>query len=180
MIYIVTAIASIIQIILIILVKGVSIELIPLGIILGIFTYISIRDYQTGYISIPLNFTLLGLAVVYAIMIKTFPIINLVCFTVPFILIETIYQLFFNKEKDEDKFLIGGGDIVLFASLSLILSTVFGMLYMFFISSLLTLIVSKIKKKNIIPYAPFLQIGMLISYLSTPAMLRFLFGSLML
>lgn len=175
MIYLVTTIVSIIQIFLIIFVKGLALELIPLGLILYIFTYISIKDYQTGEISIVLNFTLLGLAVVYAIMIKTFPIINLVCFTLPFILIEAIYQLFFNKEKDDDKFLIGGGDIILFASLSLILSTVFGMLYMFFISSLLTLIVSKIKTKKIIPFAPFLQIGMLVSYLSTPMLIKLLF-----
>lgn len=178
MIYLATAIVSIIQIILIILVKGLALELIPLGLILCIFTYISIRDYQTGYISIPLNFILLGLAIVYAVMIKTLPIINLLCFTVPFILIETIYQLFFNKEKDDDKFLIGGGDIVLFASLSLILSTVFGMLYMFFVSSLLSLIVSKIKTKKIIPFAPFLQIGMLVSYLSTPVVIGLLFGNI--
>lgn len=178
MIYLATAILSIIQIIFIILVKGLAVELIPLGLILCIFTYISIRDYQTGEISIALNFTLLGLAIIYAIMIKTFPIINALCFTIPFILIETIYQLFFNKEKDDDKFLIGGGDIVLFVSLSLILSNVFAMLYMFFVSSLLSLIVSKIKTKKIIPFAPFLQIGMLVSYLSTPTVMGLLFGGI--
>ena len=178
MIYLATAIVSIIQIILIVLAKGLVLELIPLGLILCIFTYISIRDYQTGEISIVLNFMLLGLAIIYAIMIKIFPIINVVCFTVPFILIESVYQLFFNKEKDEDKFLIGGGDIVLFASISLVLSTVFSMLYMFFVSSLLSLIVSKIKTKRIIPFAPFLQIGMLVSYLSTSIVQKLLFFSL--
>lgn len=175
MIYLATAILSIIQIVLVILTKGLTLELIPLGVIFCIFTYISIRDYQTGEISIPLNFIILGLAVVYAFMIKAVPVINVLCFTVPFILIESIYQLFFNKEKDENKFLIGGGDIVLFASISLILSSVFAMLYMFFVSSLLSLIVSKIKIQKIIPFAPFLQIGMLISYLTTPAVIGFLF-----
>jgi len=47
------------------------------------------------------------------------------------------------------------------------------------VSSLLSLIVSKIKTKKIIPFAPFLQIGMLVSYLSMTTVIGLLFGGIM-
>lgn len=142
-------------------------EYIVLAVVLIIFTYISIKDWKTGFISILLNFIILGLSIAYTILVKTTLISNLIklaIFVAPFILTELIYQLFFNKAKDEEKFLIGGGDIILFASISLILST-FGMMMMFFFACLASLVVAGIIKERRVPFAPFLEFGMIIAIL---------------
>jgi hypothetical protein len=48
--------------------------------------------------------------------------LNLLCFVAPFILLEFVFQKFVNKEKDDDRFLVGGGDIILFGAMSFLLS----------------------------------------------------------
>jgi len=132
-----------------------------------IYTYIAIKDWKTGFISLILNFSIFILSIIYAFINKTNLtgiLLNLLIFVVPFILIEFIFQVFGNKEKDEEKFLIGGGDIILFASMSIILS-LFGMVVMFFFASLSSLIAGKITNKKRIPFAPFLEFGFLIACL---------------
>ena len=78
------------------------------------------------------------------------------------LLIEAFFQLAINRGKDPEKFLVGGGDIFLFASMSMLLST-FGMMIMLFFACLFSLIASKIIKKSLIHFAPFIQIGLLIA-----------------
>ena len=124
-----------IQCILAILIKGFSIPLLVLFVLLGIFTYISLEDWKTGEISVILNVIIFVFATIYAVIsnleIKTIGF-NLLVFVLPFILIEAIFQVFINRGKDEDRFLIGGGDIILFASMSMILSTTNMMVMLFF------------------------------------------------
>ena len=130
-----------------------------------IYTYVAIKDWKTGLISIKLNFLILFLSIFYAFLNNANIegiLINFLIFVLPFILIEIIFQLFFNKEKDDDKFLIGGGDILLFISMSIVLN-LFGMMIVFFFASLSSLIVAKIVKKKKIPFAPFLEFGFLIA-----------------
>lgn len=154
-----------IQCILITLIKGFTFPLLVLLILLGIFTYISLEDWKTGEIDIRLNIIVFILATIYAYMsvfeIKT-TIFNLLVFVLPFILLETIFQVFINRGKDEEKFLIGGGDIILFASMSMLLD-VRGMMVMLFFASLFSLITSKIINKTMVHFAPFIQIGLLIA-----------------
>lgn len=157
------------------------IQYIILILIFLIFTYIAIKDWQTGLISIPLNFILLGFSVLYAVL-ERIPIsdilIRFLLFVLPFILIEAIFQIFFNKEKDENRFLIGGGDIILFASISLILSA-FGMIIMFFLASLGSVIVSGILKIKRVPFAPFLEIGLIIAYFFSENIMNGLINSIL-
>jgi prepilin signal peptidase PulO-like enzyme (type II secretory pathway) len=79
---------------------------------------------------------------------------------VPFVLIETIFQLCINRGKDEERFLVGGGDMILFATMSLLLSLP-NMIIMLFVACFISLVVSKIIKKTLIHFAPFIQIGFL-------------------
>lgn len=156
---------SLIQILLIIATKGFSYPLLLLFLMIGVFSYISIEDWKTGFISVPLNiitFLLAGLfAFFYNMSLKTIGI-NFLCFVLPFIVIETVFQLFINK--DDEKFLIGGGDIILFASMSLIFSS-FNMACMLFFACLMSLITSKIIRKTLVHFAPFIQTGFLIAFL---------------
>lgn len=162
---ILTFIFSLIQIILIVAIEGFSYPLLLLFFILFILSYISIEDWKTGLISISLNVATFILAGLFAffnnIELKVIGI-NLLCFVLPFILIEAIFQLFINK--DEERFLIGGGDIILFATMSLILST-FNMCVMLFFACLLSIIASKIIKKSLVHFAPFIQVGFLVAFL---------------
>ena len=140
-------------------------DILILIIIFAIYSYIAIIDWKTGLISLKLNSLILILSILYAVINKiniTGILINFLIFVLPFIIIEFVYQIFVNKEKDEDKFLIGGGDIILFASMSIVLS-LFGMMVMFFFSSLASLITAKIVKEKRIPFAPFLEFGFLIA-----------------
>ena len=161
------SITFLIQCILIILIKGFSIPLLVLFVLLGIFTYISLEDWRTGEISVSLNVIVFFLATVYAVIsrieIKTIGC-NLLVFVLPFILIELIFQVFINRGKDVDKFLIGGGDIILFASMSMILNS-YQMMIMLFFASLFSLITSKVINKTMVHFAPFIQIGLLIAFL---------------
>jgi len=162
---ILTFIFSLIQISIIIAVKGFSYPLLLLFFMLFILTYISIEDWKTGLISITLNILTFIFSGLFAFFsnsdIKTIGI-NLLCFVLPFIIIEAIFQLFINK--DEERFLVGGGDMILFGTMSLILST-FNMCVMLFFACLMSLIVSKVIKKSLIHFAPFIQIGFLVAFL---------------
>lgn len=162
-----TFILFLIQCVFVTTIKGFSYPLLLLFFILGILTYISIIDWRTGLISVELNISVLVLSMLYAFfsntLIKTIGI-NLLCFVLPFILIETIFQLFINRGKDPEKFMVGGGDMFLFASMSMILST-FNMMIMLFFACLFSLITSKVIKKSLIHFAPFIQIGLLIALL---------------
>ena len=164
---ILTFIFSLIQIFIILAVKGFSYPLLLVFFILGILTYISIEDWKTGLISISLNFSIFVLAGIYAFLsnmeLKEIGI-NFLCFVLPFIIIEAVYQLFINRGKDPERFLVGGGDIILFATMSLILST-FNMAVMLFIACLMSIIASKIIKKSLVHFAPFIQAGFLVSFL---------------
>ena len=156
-----------IQCILVTLIKGFSIPLLVLFILLGVFTYISLEDWRTGEISFVLNLGIFILSIIYAVIsrfeIKTIGF-NLLIFVLPFILIEAIFQLFINRGKDEERFLIGGGDIILFGSMSMILSTT-NMMVMLFFACLFSLITSKIINKTMVHFAPFIQVGLLIAFL---------------
>jgi len=168
---------SLIQIILITAIKGFSYPLLPLFFMLGILTYISIEDWKTGLISVTLNFITLTLAGIYAFLTNmslTVIGINLLCFVLPFILIEVVFQLFINRGKNEDRFLVGGGDMILFAAMSLILST-FNMCVMLFVACLFSIIASKIIKKSLIHFAPFIQMGFLTAFLLGDAIMKILF-----
>ena len=164
---ILTFIFSLIQIIAIVAIKGFSYPLLLLFFMLIILTYISIEDWKTGLISVVLNFTTLGLAGVYAfftnVSLKVIGL-NLLYFVLPFIIIEAIFQLFINRGKDEERFLVGGGDMILFATMSLILST-FNMCVMLFVACLMSLVVSKIINKSLVHFAPFIQVGFLVAFL---------------
>lgn len=162
-----TCIFSLIQIITIIAIEGFSYPLLLLFFMLFILSYISIEDWRTGFISIPINVGAFIFAVLFAffnnIELKVIGI-NLLCFVLPFILIEAIFQLFINRGKDEERFLIGGGDIILFTTMSLILSS-FNMCVMLFFACLMSIIASKIIKKSLVHFAPFIQVGFLIAFL---------------
>lgn len=161
------SITFLIQCILIILIKGFSIPLLVLFVLLGIFTYISLEDWKSGEISVGLNVIVFILSIIYAVIsnleIKTIGF-NLLVFVLPFILIEAIFQLFINRGKDEERFLIGGGDVILFASMSMVLSTT-NMMVMLFFACLFSLITSKVINKTMVHFAPFIQSGLLIAFL---------------
>lgn len=164
---ILTIILTVLEIVLILAIKNFSYSLLLIFVMLPILTYISIVDWKTGLISIFLNFLTLGIAIAAAFLMQmriSVIGLNLAVFVLPFILLESIYQIFFNKEKDEDKFLIGGGDIVLFATMSLVLTTV-EMMIMLFFASLGSLIASKIIGKTKVHFAPFVLIGFIIAFL---------------
>ena len=156
---------SLIQIVLITIIKGFSYPLLLLFFMLTILSYISIEDWKTGLISIPLNVAVLCISSIFAFLkgaeLKTIGI-NLLFFVIPFILLETIFQLFINK--DEERFLIGGGDIILFATMSFVLST-FDMCVMLFLACLMSIVASKIIKKSLVHFAPFIQTGFLVAFL---------------
>lgn len=162
-----TFIFSLIQIFIIVAIKGFSYPLLLLFLMLGVLTYISIEDWKTGLISISLNVITFILAGVFAFF-NNIPLkvigINFLCFVLPFILIEVIFQLFINRGKDEERFLVGGGDMILFATMSLILST-FNMTVMLFFACLMSLVASKIIKRTLVHFAPFIQVGFLIAFL---------------
>lgn len=164
-----------IQCILVTLIKGFSIPLLVLFALLLLLTYISLEDWRTGEISVKLNIAVFILSVIYAIVsvfeIKTI-VFNLLVFVLPFILIEAFFQIFINRGKDEEKFLIGGGDIILFASMSMVLSTI-GMSIMLFFACLFSLITSKIINKSMVHFAPFIQIGLLIAVLVGDKIINF-------
>jgi len=174
---ILTSIFSLIQIITIIAIEGFSYPLLLLFLLLFILSYISIEDWKTGLISIPLNvgtFIFAGLFAFFNnIELKVIGI-NLLCFVLPFIAIEIIFQLFINRGKDEERFLIGGGDMILFSTMSLILST-FNMCVMLFVACLFSIIASKIIKKSLIHFAPFIQMGFLTAFLLGDAIMKILF-----
>ena len=162
---ILAVIFTLIQIILITMIKGFSYPLLLLFFIVGILSYISIEDWKTGFISIPLNVITFVLAIGYAFCCGSgFKVIllNILCFVVPFILLETIFQLFINK--DDERFLIGGGDIILFATMSMMLTT-FEMCVMLFTACLMSIVASKIIKKSMVHFAPFVQVGFLAAFL---------------
>ena len=164
---ILTFIFSLIQIITIIAIEGFSYPLLLLFFMLFILSYISIEDWKTGFISITLNVAVFIIAGVFAFFNNSdlrVGGINLLCFVLPFIAIETIFQIFINKEKDEDRFLVGGGDMILFATMSLILSS-FNMCVMLFVACLMSIIASKIIKKSLVHFAPFIQVGFLVAFL---------------
>lgn len=156
-----------IQCIVITLIKGFSFPLLVLFTLLLIFTCVSFEDWKTGEISVGLNVAIFILSIIYAA-ISNFDIkvigFNLLVFVLPFILTETIFQVFINRGKDEERFLIGGGDIILFASMSMLLSTV-NMMVMLFFACLFSLIASKIINKTMVHFAPFIQMGLLIAFL---------------
>lgn len=160
---ILTFVLSLIQIILIIAIKGFSYPFLLLFLLLIVLTYISIEDWKTGFISIPLNILVVALAGIFAFFnslnIKMIGF-NFLFFVVPFILLETVFQLLINRGKDEDSFLVGGGDILLFVAMSLLFTTP-NMVIMLFVSCLMSLIASKIIKKSLIHFAPFIQFGLL-------------------
>ncbi len=160
-----TFVLFLIQCILVTAIKGFTYPLLLLFLVFGIFTYISIIDWRTGLISVELNIGVFVLSALYAFFssmsLKVIGI-NFLCFVLPFILIEAFFQLVINRGKDPEKFLVGGGDIFLFASMSMLLST-FGMMIMLFFACLFSLIASKIIKKSLIHFAPFIQIGLLIA-----------------
>jgi len=162
-----TFILGIIQLILIMAIKGFNYPLLPLFILLPILTHISIEDWKTGLISLELNIVVFILSVIYSVCIgidiKAIGI-NLLIFVLPFILLELIFQLFINKGKDEERFLIGGGDMILFASMSFILN-LSNMVIMLFIACLASLVASKVIKKSLVHFAPFIQIGFLTAFL---------------
>ena len=161
---ILTIILTLIQIIIITIIKGFSYPLLLLFLMLLIFSYISIEDWKTGEISIPLNIATFVLAGLYSFFsgwnLKVIGL-NLLCFVLPFIILEVLYEIF---SKDKEKFLIGGGDIILFASMSLILSP-FNMCVMLFFACLMSIIASKIIKKTLVHFAPFIQAGFLTAFL---------------
>lgn len=162
---IVSIVFSLIQFILIIAIKGFSYPLLLLFVMLGVLTYISIEDWKTGLISVSLNVVTFLTACLYAVFSGVdFKVVgvNLLCFVLPFIVIEAVFQLFINK--DEERFLVGGGDMILFATMSVILTT-FNMAVMLFFACLMSLIVSKIIKKSLVHFAPFIQVGFLIAFL---------------
>lgn len=162
---IVSVVLSLIQFILIIAIKGFSYPLLLLFVMLGILTYISIEDWKTGLISVSLNVITFLTACLYVVLNGVdFKVagINLLCFVLPFIIIEAVFQLFINK--DEERFLIGGGDMILFATMSVVLTT-FNMAVMLFFACLMSLIASKIIKKSLVHFAPFIQVGFLIAFL---------------
>jgi len=67
-----------------------------------IYTYIAIKDWKTGFISLILNFSIFILSIIYAFINKTNLtgiLLNLLIFVVPFILIEFIFQVFGNKKR---------------------------------------------------------------------------------
>jgi len=164
---ILTSVLGIIGISLIMAFKGFSYPLLPLFVLFFILTYISIEDWKTGLISITLNVLTFICGGIYAFFegvdIKTVGI-NLLVFVLPFILIETIFQLFINRGKDEERFLVGGGDMILFGTMSLVL-TFPEMVIMLFVSCLMSLITSKIINKSLVHFAPFIQIGFLVAFL---------------
>ena len=155
---------TLIQIIIITIIKGFSYPLLLLFLMLLIFSYISIEDWKTGEISISLNIATFVLAGVYSFFsgwnLKVIGL-NLLCFVLPFIILEGLYEIF---SRDKEKFLIGGGDIILFATMSLILSP-FNMCVMLFFACLMSIITSKIIKKSLVHLAPFIQAGFLIAFL---------------
>lgn len=164
---ILTFIFSLIQIIMIVAIKGFSYPLLLLFLMIFILTYISIEDWKTGLISIALNVITFALACGFAFfnnMDLRIIGINLLLFVLPFILIEALFQLFINRGKDEERFLVGGGDMILFATMSLIFST-FNMCVMLFVSCLMSIIASKIIKKSLVHFAPFIQVGFLVAFL---------------
>lgn len=154
-----------IQCILVTIIKGLSYPLLLLFILISIFTYISREDWRTGEISVKLNLMVFILAILYGVVckseIKTI-IFNLACFVLPFILIESFFQLCINRGRDSEKFLVGGGDMILFASMSMILGS-FEMVVMLFFACLFSLIASKIINKSLVHFAPFIQTGMMIA-----------------
>ena len=162
---ILTFIFTLIQIALITIIKGFSYPLLLLFFMIAILSYISIEDWKTGLISIPLNVAVLIISGIFAffngVELKTVGI-NLLFFVIPFILLEAIFQLFINK--DDERFLVGGGDIILFATMSLILDT-FDMCVMLFSACLMSIIASKIIKKSMVHFAPFIQVGFLVAFL---------------
>lgn len=165
--YLFTFIFSFIEIGLIMAIKGFSYLLLPLFLLLIVFNYISIEDWKTGFISLSLNIGILVLSVISAIMWRaSFAVIalNLACFVLPFIALEFIFQKFVNKEKDEERFLVGGGDIILFAAMSFLLSFT-GMMIMLFVASLLSIIVSKFIGKTRVHFAPMILVGFLVAFL---------------
>ena len=165
--YLYTIIFSFIEIGLILAIKGFSYPLLPLFLLLIAFNYISIEDWKTGFISLNLNIGIFVLSVITAIMSKTSVVeigMNLLSFVLPFILLELIFQKFVNKEKDEDRFLIGGGDIILFAAMSFLLNTV-NMMVMLFVASLLSIVISKFIGKSRVHFAPMILVGFLVAYL---------------
>ena len=177
---ILTFIFSLIQIIIVIAIKGFIYPLLLLFFMLIILSYISIEDWKTGLISVSLNIITLALALGYALFsnieLKVIGI-NLLLFVLPFIIIETVFQLFINKGKDEERFLIGGGDMILFATMSFILST-FNMCVMLFVACLMSITVSKIIKKSLVHFAPFIQLGFLVAFLFGEAVEKILFFNL--
>ena len=164
---ILTFIFSLIQIILIVAIKGFSYPLLLLFFMLLILTYISIEDWKTGLISISANLSTLVLSGIYAffnnIELKVIGI-NLLWFVLPFIIIEAVFQIFINRDRDEERFLVGGGDMILFTIMSFLLST-FNMAVMLFIACLMSIVTSKIIKKSLVHFAPFIQSGFLVAFL---------------
>ena len=165
---------TLIQIIMITVIKVFSYPLLLLFFMLLVFSYISIEDWKTGEISIPLNVITFLLAGLYSFFsgwnLKVIGI-NLLCFVLPFIILEVIYEIL---SKDKEKFLIGGGDIILFATMSLILSP-FNMCVMLFFACLMSIIVSKIIKKSLVHFAPFIQFGFLVAFLFGDILSKLLF-----
>lgn len=161
------SILFLIQCIVITLIKGFAFPLLVLLVLLFIFTCVSLEDWRTGEITVSLNIIVFILSLIYAVFsnleIKTIGF-NLCVFVLPFILIETVFQVFINRGKDEERFLIGGGDIILFASMSMILSTT-NMMVMLFFACLFSLITSKVINKTMVHFAPFIQTGLLIAVL---------------
>ena len=171
---ILTIILILIQIIIITIIKGFSYPLLLLFLMLLIFSYISIEDWKTGEISISLNIATFVLAGLYSFFsgwnLKVIGL-NLLCFVLPFIILEGLYEIF---SRDKEKFLIGGGDIILFATMSLILSP-FNMCVMLFFACLMSIITSKIIKKSLVHFAPFIQAGFLIAFLLGDGLRKILF-----
>ena len=161
---ILTIIFTLIQIIIITIIKGFSYPLLLLFLMLVVFSYMSIEDWKTGEISIPLNVITFVLAGLYSFFsgwnLKVIGI-NFLCFVLPFVVLEVIYEIL---SKDKERFLIGGGDIILFATMSLILSP-FNMCVMLFFACFMSIIISKIIKKSLVHFAPFIQAGFLIAFL---------------
>lgn len=173
-----TAVFSFIEIGLILAIKGFSYPLLPLFLLLIAFNYISIEDWKTGFISLNLNIGIFVLSVVTAILNHSDIVtigLNLLCFVAPFILLEFVFQKFVNKEKDDDRFLVGGGDIILFGAMSFLLSFS-NMMVMLFVASLSSIIISKVIGKSRVHFAPMILVGFMVAFLWGDVLLSGLFG----
>jgi leader peptidase (prepilin peptidase)/N-methyltransferase len=157
------------------LLQGILIVIIEKGILedvllISIFTllsFISVYDWKTGLVSLRVNISIFLLSMLYSYFAYKSPVymvIGMICASIPFFFAELFYQIFINKQKDEDKFIVGGADIILAASVGMVLGWQ-RMILAILLSSILVVITSRIKGLKKIPYVPFIHAGFLIAYI---------------